>query len=326
MVTDEPTDTSYFNLVPEEWRNDPSITGAVVRGYSSGIAEFADLSGPAIEAVRSLASPIAGKFALVFMSLEKEEPQLVFDEIVTFHADEMRMNLSVRRGAVPAGHYACLALPVYDNDEAYVTRRGESIRGLLTLVAGHSAMLDLAFEQRFDLTDPDRVSRVSMVAESHIHPNHWRVFSAGTLQAVHDAFADTTDEFRSRAELAFSFIARSANVADHTARYSNTWIALEIAAGGHKALRTFLNGLDPNFGDEAKRFFDTRNALFHHGLRPIFDQDDERFLCACVLELILRNFGIADPLFGELVEHQLARRSRRPADLGKLPQAASQEV
>ncbi|MCJ2092437.1 hypothetical protein MKK67_07995 [Methylobacterium sp. J-072] len=309
MSINEPKDSSYYKLIPLEWLSDATIVGAVVRGYSSGIAEFPDLYEPAIAAVKSLIVPLGGKFAMCFRAIAKQEPQLIFEEVVTFHGEEIKTNLNVRQGVVPAGHYAFLILPICNENEDYIRRRADSIRGLLTLVAGHTAMLDLVFEQRFDLSKPDQISRVSKVVENHVHPNTWRIFSTDTLQAAKEAFENCPTEIRSRAELAFGFIARSTNVIDQSSRYANIWIALEIAAGGNSALKKFLNSLDPAFAKEAKRFIDTRNNLFHEGRHPTVNQTDERFLCACVVALILRQIGITDPAFNDLVKERLISRA-----------------
>ncbi|SFO18924.1 hypothetical protein [Sphingomonas sp. OK281] len=310
MSDAQQTDTSFMTLVPEAWLMEPDIKGAVIRGYTSGIAEFAENHQKSLAAVRSFLPLSDGRFVIGFGEIPRSEPQQIFQEIVTFHGDEIRMNIDVRQGTIPPGYYVFLALPTYDNSEAYVTRRTESIRGLLTLVAGHTAMLDLAFEQRFDFSQPDKISRVSRVVESHIHPRMWEVFAEDTLQKAEVALISSTGDIKARAELAFSFISRSTNNLDQVARYANTWIALEIAAGGHKAVKTFLNGLDPAFGSEAKRFFDLRNALFHHGKRPEFDQADERFLCACVLAILLGELGITDPAFEDLVQAHLCERAK----------------
>lgn len=310
MQTEEPTDTSFRSLVPQAWYEDTAIIGAVIRGYSSGIAEFPEANELALAAVRSFLPFNDGRFMIGFGEIPHETPQQVFEQVVTFHGDEIRMNLNVRKGSIPAGHYAFLVLPRYDESEAYINRRTESVRGLLTLVAGHTAMLDLVFEQYLDFSAPGNIARASKVVESHVHPLMWQVFDPESLRLAEVALQKCTSDLKPRAELAFSFISRSTNALDPATRYANTWMALEVVGGGHKAVRTFLNGLDPAFGAEAKRFFDMRNALFHHGQRPAFEQSDERFLCACILAMILQQLEIHDKGFENLVKEHLGDKAK----------------
>lgn len=306
MTEEQQGDTSYFSIIPPDWLDGPEIRGVVIRGYASGIAEYPDLCSIAFVAINSFITTSPGKFIVSFLTIAQPEPVRVMDEVMTFHGGAMRVNVNIRPGTVPAGHYACIAVPMFDENEDYITRRTESIRGLLTLVAGHTAMLEMVFEQRFDISQPHQVARVGRTVEAHLHPNQWRVFSEATIDAAGGAFQGSSDELRDRAALAFSFIARSTNVIDHTVRFANAWIAFEVMAGGHAGAKNFLNGLDAQFGREAKRFIDMRNALFHHGKRPVFEQSDEHFLCACIMALLLEQLGVKDAGFSTLVRDHLA--------------------
>lgn len=306
MTDESHGDVSFFGSIPHAWFEDSTILGVVIRGYSSGIAGHPDLCQRAILAMKSFISILPSRFDVSFSSTQGEQPMHVMDEIVTFHESEIRMNVNVRQGILPEGHYACITLPIYDNDENSITQKTDVIRGILTLIAGHSALSDLVFEQRFDLSQPDQITRSGRTVEAHLHPNQWHVFNDATIKSVAPALKDCPSELRDRTALAMSFIARATNVIDHTVRFGNTWIAFEVMAGGHAAAKNFLNGLDPNFKHEAKRFIDMRNALFHHGKRPVFEQWDERFLCACIIAILLKQLGITDEGFSKLVHDHLA--------------------
>jgi len=302
--------TSFFSLIPQEWIDDRSFNTAVVRCYASAIADDPGLADIAATALRSFQAMIPGR-SLAFLGTIKEDQQVLsFEMRPAFRDGTVHLSVGQKTVSVLAGGYVFLVSPlsVSDDrtDEDLINRRTDFIRGLLTGIFGHMAMLKLVFEHRYELGSPDKVSCVSTSFENHISPANWIAFSNNELIYAGVSVAAGESEFRDRLELSLSFIGRAANELDHVIRFSHIWIALEIAAGGHAAAKNFLNGLH-NFAHEAKRFADIRNGLFHHGRRPVFDQNDERLLCTCVIARNLQNFGIQHASFSQLVTDHLAR-------------------
>lgn len=305
--------TSYFSVIPQDWIDDGSIKTVVVRCYASVLADDPKLADYATQVLRSFQTIIPGKSSTLFAKTENDEPVLSFEMTMAFRDGQVVVSAVQKAALVLAGGYIFLISPLSvdggHTDESLVNRRADYTRGLLTVVFGHMAMLKPVFEHRYELHSPDKVSYVTPVVENHIPPASWFTFSNDTLINANEAVAAGDSEFIDRLELSLSFIGRAANELDQVVRFSHVWIALEIAAGGHAAAKNFLNGIE-GFAHEAKRFADLRNSLFHHGKRFLFDQHDERLLCACVLACNLQNFGIIDAGFSAMVNDHLLKHPK----------------
>ena len=300
--------TSYYSLIPQDWISDGSFNTVVLRCYSSSVSGSTDHSEFIYEALDALKPILAGRFYVACAKTEMAETHISAKAHLMFHDGNPIMHTELGQTTLKPGEYIFLLLPLEvqggAQNEEYIIRRTEFTRGIFTALFGHTGMLELMFEQRYELDKPDQVSSVSPVVENHILPDHWRAFNKESLMTLKENAINLEHDLKNRFESSLSFIGRTVNELDSVIRFSHIWIALEIAGGGNKGAKDFLNGLHDNFAHEAKRFIDMRNALFHHGQRPAFDQADERFLCACVMALNLKNVGIADPKFAALVVEQ----------------------
>lgn len=230
---------------------------------------------------------------------------------VVFSGGVRKLHAALDRNEVPHGDYVLVASPIdlAPNGENLARERVRAIRGALVALFGHTAAEEAA--ATLILNANGTTSVISPTFETFLNASSFEFVSKEWLERLSARRAFLPDVVSRRLNLALGFIERSAGIVDPIARFSNTWIALEIAASGKPD--RLIKAITPD-GRKSGLLGEldiARNDLFHRGVTPRMSADAERALILAVLADALMRVGVDKlSLQNKLLEIEKSHRSQ----------------
>jgi len=316
----DPQSIKLESLFPPEWFDPQKFANVQCGLYSTSLLSGSTVTDPQT-ALCSLAS-LARPSAVAFLGDVTDFSAMSSSVHVTFSKGQRTLAARVDMSPIPAGDYVLIASPaaVKERGEFESRERIRTLRGAFVALYGHTAAEHQA--AWFFLNPNGTTSWVSPIQEMYLPPDAFSFIPTDWLRKLDERVIYLADEVKSRTSLALSFLDRSASVTDPVARFSNTWIALEIAASGKPDKLIKAICADGRKSGLLAELDLARNDLFHRGVTPRMSSDAERALIlACLSDIFLRVGITEEDLQRKLIEIEKShavdadrRALARPAD------------
>ena len=297
------------DLVPADWFDPTLYRGVQCSFYASSLCAIEDAPSlvESAEALLNLDHPY--RIGLI-RDLSGLEVLFCVNHVV-FTGGTRQLHTKIDRNTVPPGDYVLVASPIdlAPNGESLARERVRAIRGALTALFGHTAAEEAA--ATLMLNADGTTSVVSPIFETFLNASSFEFASKEWLELLSSRRSFLPNEVSRRLNLALGFIERSAGLVDPIARFSNTWIALEIAASGKPD--RLIKAITPDGGKSGVlgELDIARNDLFHRGVTPKMSPDAERALILAVLADALMRVGVDKlALRNKLLEIEEAHRKQ----------------
>ena len=276
--------------MPIDWLEFPQYNGVQVSFYASSLGVANDWSeiSDATDAVLSLDYPY--KIG-VLIGVQEFGPTRVSGR-VSYSLGQRHIHTSPTQAPVPNGDYLFIATPIENAPSGHTSAldRVRTIRGALVILFGHTSAEEAAAS--ILLHSNGNHGAFSPVFEVFLDIGSFSFVPKAWLVKLSSRKEHLTPDVLRRLGLALQFMERSAGRVDPIARFSDAWIALEIAAQGKpdKLIKSISpSGQKAGLLGELDR---ARNSLFHHGVAPTISKYAERVIFLAILSDAFSSVGI----------------------------------
>lgn len=220
---------------------------------------------------------------------------------VCYHRAQRFFYLQLDKIPVPEGDYLLISAPIdrKAGGEAAAREAVSAARGLIVSLFGHTAADQRTCE--FFLKSDGHLAYASAAQENHLSLSHFRFLPSEWTKLLAERFRYLDQDTQQRFRLTIRYLDRAAGEVDPTVRFSNTWIALEIAASGSPDSLIKKITADGQKSGTLGQLDLARNALFHRGQAPHISQNAERVLYLAALSDVLFRVGVEPQAVAALV-------------------------
>jgi hypothetical protein len=294
----------WRDILPLDWVEEGKYSDLIVEGYSSSLR-------PAQQEVLLAAKGVIKKICehrlgICFVHFS-DSNNLQSGQLLSLYQDGNRLiQFNIEERKIPPGDYVLLFSPAlklsYGTQEGIARNALAVGRGLLMMLAGHTAAEQLVFTFRIPIDAPDKIGFASPATENFLLADQFSFCSVESVRLLSDRILHhLPSEIQRRFETALIFLSRATSEMDATVRFTSFWIALEVVAGGYGQVIRLTERISNSASLRAKlnEIKDARDGLFHYGRRYALSQAQERIICALILGELFLRYEIADPKLAE---------------------------
>ena len=294
---------TFHELVPNAWlRSKGPEEDAVLCGlYPSALISSDQLENHLAEVTALTGSICPNGIQISALGSLKFELMASRSLAVCYSKARRVFYLQLDKIPVPEGDYLLISAPIAGGTggEAAAREAVSAARGLIVSLFGHTAADQRTCE--FFLKSNGHLAYASAVQENHLSLSRFRFLPSEWTTSLVERFQYLDKDTQQRFRLAVRYLDRAAGEVDPTVRFSNTWIALEIASSGSPDSLIKKITVDGQKSGTLGQLDLARNALFHRGQAPNISQNAERVLYLAALSDVLFRVGIEPQAVAALV-------------------------
>lgn len=297
----EEKESNWSAFVPKGWWDNAEIAGFRFRLFTSTqVLLYEDKTCRKVANI--IEKAINHRICLWFFEITKETKIEHFKCLVGFSEGNYKAFLADDLIKLPPGGY-CLLISSFEHVADGGTREVEcdealeKSRGLLCAILGGSVANDHAVTFSISNDEKRLISSNSQFLNLPPMPQDYMFIGQEALVKLESYFdAETDPLWKSRAESAFFFIgiSRTANDARH--RFFNLWTGLEVYLGGSRGVSGLIQKKVKikKWHQIMKKLKDKRDDMIHQGIRHGIDVEEERYICATIINAICERAKIED--------------------------------